>query len=69
MDEAMSTVEKGLEQHPDPDDATGKELRYDLMSIKFVIAKEKRDLELAKAAQALASELLQTDINYKDIRQ
>ena len=68
MDEAMSTVEKGLEQHPDPDDTVGKELRYDLMSIKFEIAKEKRDLELAKASQALASELLQTDINYKDIR-
>lgn len=68
MDEAMSTVEKGLEKHAEADDAVGKELRYDLMTIKLELAKEKRDLELAKQAQDLASELLQTDINYKDIR-
>lgn len=68
MDEAMSTVEKGLEKHAEPDDAVGKELRYDLMTIKIAIAKEKKDAELAKQAQDLASELLQTDINYKDIR-
>lgn len=69
MDEAMSTIEKGLEQHPEPDDAVGKELRYDLMTVKIAVAKEKQDAELAKEAQSLASELLQTDINYKDIRQ
>lgn len=69
MDEAMSTLEKGLELHPDPDDAVGKELRYDLMAVKLSVAKEKQDTELAKQAQALASELLQTDINYKDIRE
>lgn len=69
MDEAMSTVEKGLEKHAEPDDPIGKELRYDLLIIKLGIAKEKKDLELAKQAQELASELLQTDINYKDIRQ
>ena len=69
MDEAMSTLDKGLELHADPDDAVGKELRYDLMSVKMAVAKEKQDGELAKQAQALASELLQTDINYKDIRQ
>lgn len=68
MDEAMSTVEKGLEKHADHDDPIGKELRYDLLIIKLSIAKEKRDVELAKQAQVLASELLQTDINYKDIR-
>lgn len=69
MDEAMSTVEKGLEKHAEADDAVGKELRYDLMVIKMAVAKEKADAELAKQAQELASELLQTDINYKDIRQ
>ena len=69
MDEAMSTLEKGLGQHADSDDAIGKELRYDLMTIKMAIAKEKSDADLAKQAQDLASELLQTDINYKDIRQ
>lgn len=69
MDEAMSTLEKGLEKHAEPDDAVGKEMRYELMSVKLQIAKEKRDAELAEQAQDLASELLQTDINYKDIRE
>ena len=69
VDEAMSTLEKGLELHADPDDNVGKELRYDLMTVKIAIAKEKQDAEIAKGAQALASELLQTDINYKDIRE
>ena len=68
MDEAMSTVEKGLEKHAEIDNAIGKELRYDLMVIKMTIAKEKRDADLTKQAQNLASELLQADINYKDIR-
>lgn len=69
MDEAMSTLEKGLELHADPDNVVGKELRYDLMTVKLTVAKEKQDAELAKSAQELASDLLQTDINYKDIRQ
>lgn len=68
MDEALSTIEKGLEKHPEPDDAIGKELRYDLMTVKLAMAKEKQDVELAKQSQELASELLQTDINYRDIR-
>ncbi|MEM6505291.1 MAG: tetratricopeptide repeat protein [Planctomycetota bacterium] len=69
MDEAMSTIERGLEQHADPDDVVGKELRYDLLVVMTEVAKEKKDLEVAKKAQAVASELLQTDINYKDIRE
>lgn len=69
LDEAMSTVDKGLELHADPDDAIGKELRYDLMNVKIKVAQEKKDVEIAQGAQDLASELLQTDINYKDIRQ
>lgn len=68
MDEAMSTLSKGIEQHSVPDDMIGKELRYDQMVVKLAVAKEKKDLELAKEAQELASELLQIDINYKDIR-
>lgn len=68
MDEAMSTVEKGMEKHAEADDQVGKELRYDLMTIKIEIAREKQDLALAQEAQQLASDLLQTDINYKDIR-
>ena len=69
MDEAMSTLEKGIEMHNEPDDRLGKELRYDLMTARMVVAKKNRDADLAKQAQELASELLQIDINYKDIRE
>jgi len=69
FDEAISTLMVGIDNHGDPDDALGKELRYDLMSIRLNAAQESRDLDMAKQAQALASELLQIDINYKDIRE
>ncbi len=69
MDEAISTLQRGIDQHPVNDDKTGKDLRYDLMVIKMKQAEKEQDAGLAKEAQELASELLQTDINYKDIRQ
>lgn len=68
-DEAISTLEKGIELHNEPDDQLGKELRYELMSLCLKLANEKRDADLAKQAQELASELLQIDINYRDIRE
>ena len=68
LTEAVSTLEKGIEQHPSSDDLIGKELRYDLMVAHMASASKDKDAEHAKKAQELASELLQTDINYKDIR-
>lgn len=68
-DEAIATLEKGIEMHAEPDDVLGKELRYDLMSVYLKSAADKKDAELAKKAQERASELLQIDINYKDIRE
>jgi len=68
-DEATSTLEKGIELHPEPDDVVGKELRYELMCVYLTQAGKNRDVEAAKKAQSLASELLQYDINYKDIRE
>ena len=68
MDEAVSTLERGIEQHNEVDDNLGKELRYDLMLVYLAQAVKNSDPELAKKAQDLASELLQIDINYKDIR-
>lgn len=68
-DEAISTLQKGIEQHPTTEDSIGKELRYDLMGMKITQARKNSDAELAKQAQELASELLQIDINYKDIRE
>jgi len=67
--EAISTLEKGIEQHPTNDDNIGKELRYDLMVVYLEMAKKDRDPQALEKAQTLASELLQTDINYKDIRE
>lgn len=69
MDEAINTLEKGIELHAESDDRLGKELRYDLMSVRMDAARANKDLDLAKQAQELASELLQIDINYKDIRE
>lgn len=69
LDEALSTLERGIEQHPTTDDNLAKELRYDLMVGRLNAAKANGDLDMAKKSQELASELLQTDINYKDIRQ
>ena len=68
MNEAVSTLEKGIEQHPSSDDQIGKELRYDLMNAHIEIARKDKSTDDARKAQELASDLLQTDINYKDIR-
>ncbi|XAL98513.1 hypothetical protein OT109_13100 [Phycisphaeraceae bacterium D3-23] len=73
LDEAIDTLSQGIEQHPADDDTLGKELRYDKMVIHLDIAaaeggEKDAKLEHAKQAQALASHLLQTDINYRDIR-
>lgn len=68
LDEALDTLGQGIEQHPLDDDTLGKELRYDKMVIHFTLAEKNDDPEHAKEAQQLASHLLQTDINYRDIR-
>lgn len=68
-DEAMNTLKKGIEMHAEPDDRLGKDLRYDLMVVSMDAAAQNKDPELAKTTQELASELLQIDINYKDIRE
>ena len=68
LDEALDTLGQGIEQHPSDDDTLGKELRYDKMAIHLSLAEKNDDLDHAKQAQALASHLLQTDINYRDIR-
>ncbi|MEM9416207.1 MAG: hypothetical protein AAGA29_12140 [Planctomycetota bacterium] len=73
LDEAVDTLGQGIDQHPADDDKLGKELRYDKMVIHLDTASadggdDAAKLEHAKQAQALASHLLQTDINYRDIR-
>lgn len=72
-DEALDTLGQGIDQHPSDDDKLGKELRYDKMVIHLDIASAEggdaaAKLEHVKQAQQIASHLLQTDINYRDIR-
>ncbi len=69
LDEAIDTLRQGMEHHPDDSDRLGKELRYDLMDALARLAEKNSDAAAAKEAQGLASKLLQTDINYRDIKQ
>lgn len=68
-DEAIDTVAEGIAGHPLADDALGKELRYDKLVALMASAEKSTKLEQAEEANQLASELLQMDINYKDIKQ
>ncbi len=68
IDEAVSTLQSGFDQHEVKDDKVGKELRYDLMLAHKQIGLNKKDDSQLETAQQHASALLQADINYKDIR-
>ncbi len=68
-DEAIDTLAQGIEAHPIADDALGKELRYDKLIALMASAEKNSNVEQAEEANKLASELLQSDINYKDIKQ
>ncbi len=67
-DEAVQTLERAIEAHKDPEDRLGLEIKYHLMTALEKIAMAEKDLAIAKKAQKIASEILQTDINFKDIR-
>jgi len=69
FEEAVDTLRQAIEAHPAADDHLGLELRYQLMlSLKQLAIKE-TSTDLAKEAQKIASQVLQTDINFRDIRQ
>ena len=68
FDEAVDTFRQGIEVYPITDDRLGKELRYQLMDALATAAAEKESLEQAREAQKIASQLVQTDIGYRDIR-
>lgn len=67
-DEAIETLKDGIANYPHTDDALAKEMRYDLMLAMADSGQRNRDLALAREAEKLASELLRSDINFKDIR-
>lgn len=67
-DEAVDTFRQATEQHADPDDATGMDLRYGLMTALEARAREGRDLSAAEEAYKLASAMAIQHISYRDIR-
>jgi tetratricopeptide (TPR) repeat protein len=69
FDEAVDTLRQGIELYALADDRLGKQLRYGLMTALESAAERGQSLEQAREAQKIASQLLQTDINYRDIRQ
>lgn len=68
-DEAVDTLNDGIEAHPITDDRIGLSLRYQLIHALEAAAKANKDISLAKEAQKHASSILQSDISYKDIRE
>ena len=69
MDEAVAALRKGIEAHGDPGDKLGMELQYLLMGALERSATQSKSLDQAKEAQQTASQILQKDINYRDIRE
>ncbi len=68
LDEAIGTLEDGLAQHPVKSDRQGLELQYMLMNAYEKSAERSNNLEHAQKAREIGSSILQTNINYRDIR-
>lgn len=69
FEEAIETLRTGIEAHSDASDRLAMELRYQLMQALKQSAEQTRSPNDAVEAQKVASQILQTDINYRDIRQ
>jgi len=67
-DEAIDTLQAGVEGYEMKDDTLAKELRYYLMDALEHKAREDNSLDHAQRAREVASNLLQTDINFRDIK-
>ncbi len=68
-DEAIDTFTRGIEVHPYNDDKLALELRYELVRAFEAKARRDKSLSVAEEAAKIASQIAQTDFNYKDIRQ
>jgi len=68
FDEAIETLKTGLEGEADMTSDLALEMQWYLMMALMQSAAENKSLELAKEAQKVASQILQTDINYKNIK-
>ncbi len=68
LDPAVDTLEEALRLFQGGNDEQEKSLKYLLMDALERYAKKFNSLDHAKRAQAIASQLLQLDIRYRDIR-
>ena len=67
FNEAIDVLKEGLDAHQIHDDDRGLEMHYLLMDALEKSAREHRDADTADEAQKIASKILQTRINYRDI--
>ena len=67
-EEAIDTLRQGIEAYKGGDDRIGMDLRYLLMDALERAARKGKNLEQAREAQKIASQILQANINYRDIR-
>jgi len=67
-DEAISTLGEGIESHKIDDDRLALELRYLKMDALEHAARKGKSKDLAQQAREMASEVIQTDINFRDIK-
>jgi len=67
-DEAIDTFRRGIEAHGNDSDRVALELRYDLMDALEKKARDNRDSAAAQEASKLASQIAQTNISFKDVR-
>jgi len=74
FDEAIDTLRAGIEAHQHATDRVAMQLRYQLMDAleqqgrKVAENDPARALDLAREAQQIGSQVLQTDISFRDIR-
>ncbi|MEX0777032.1 MAG: tetratricopeptide repeat protein [Phycisphaeraceae bacterium] len=69
FDEAVDALRQGIASREIVDDRIGLDLRYDLMEALESLGEKNKSLVHAREAQKIASEILQANINYRDIRQ
>ncbi|MCX5658492.1 MAG: hypothetical protein NTW19_02070 [Planctomycetota bacterium] len=67
-DEAIQALRDGIESYNRSDDKLGLDLRFRLMAALEASARKNRDLEMAREAVKWGSQVLQANINHRDIK-
>lgn len=68
LDEAIGTLRRAIDAYPVPDDRLALDLRYLLMDALESSARKNRSLDQAREAAQIASQIVQTDITFRDVR-